>query len=240
MIKLDNTITIFKKEMNSYFNSPVAYIVIVVFLGLLAWFFVKDIFYNNIASMRLMFEWAQIFYIFIIPALTMATFADEKRLGTIEILTTKPLHDIEIILGKFLSSWALIAIALAPTILYYISISTLGEIDHGATITGYIGLLLLSAEYIAVGIFASSLTQNQIVSFIIGLLILFFLYLAGTDVVLRFLPGFLGTPVQFMSSNYHFANIARGVLDTRDLIYFLSSIGFVFYLTTVSLERRKW
>jgi ABC-2 type transport system permease protein len=168
----------------------------------------------------------------------MRLLAEEKKAGTIELLTTKPLHDWEIVCGKFFAAWVLIGLALLPTLVYYITVAFLGDIDHGPVIGGYLGLLLMAGVYVAVGLFASSLTENQIVAFILGLLMMFALFMM--DKVLIFIPDFMTSVVEYLGIDFHFSNIARGVIDTRDIIYFVSVLGFSLYLSVVSMERRKW
>jgi len=235
---LSNTNTIFRKELRSYFNSAVAYVVIVVFLAIVGWVYTSSMFLINVASLRLMFEWIPLVFLFVVPAITMRLLAEEKKAGTIELLTTKPLYDWEVVAGKFFAAWVLIALALLPTLIYYIMVVFLGDIDNGPVIGGYIGLLLMAGVYIAVGLLASSLTENQIVAFIIGLLLMFALFLM--DKVLIFIPDFMTSVVEYLGIDFHFSNIARGVIDTRDVVYFLSVLGFSLYLSVVSLERRKW
>lgn len=236
--QLQNIWTIFQKELRSYFNSAVAYVVIVVFLAIIGWFHTSNLFLVNIASLRLMFELAPAVFLFVVPAVTMRLLAEEKKSGTIELLTTKPLQDHEIILGKFLAAWALIAIALLPTLVYYITITALGDIDNGPVMGGYIGLLLLAGVYVGVGLFASSLTENQVVAFIIGFVFVFALFML--DKILIYLPEGMTSMVEFLGVDFHFSNIARGVIDSRDLIYFASVLGMTLYLSVISLERRKW
>ena len=235
---LSNTGTIFRKELRSYFNSAVAYVVIVVFLAIVGWVYTSSMFLINVASLRLMFEWIPLVFLFVVPAITMRLLAEEKKAGTIELLTTKPLYDWEVVAGKFFAAWMLIALALLPTLIYYITIAFLGDIDNGPVIGGYIGLLLMAGVYIAVGLLASSLTENQIVAFIVGLLLMFALFLM--DKVLIFIPEFMISVVEYLGIDFHFSNIARGVIDTRDVVYFLSVLGFSLYLSVVSLGRRKW
>jgi ABC-2 type transport system permease protein len=235
---LSNTNTIFRKELRSYFNSAIAYVVIVVFFVLMGWFYASNIFLVNIATLRNMFEYAGIIFLFVIPAMTMRLLAEERKSGTIELLSTKPLHDVEIVLGKFLASWAFVGITVLPTLVYYLIIVFLGDIDHGPVVGGYLGLMLMTGVYVAVGLLASSLTENQIVAFILGLffcVVLFFI-----DKMLIVMPDFTTGILQFLSVDYHFSNIARGVIDTRDVVYFLSVLGFSLYLSVVSLGRRKW
>jgi ABC-2 type transport system permease protein len=235
---LSNTNTIFRKELRSYFNSAIAYVVIVVFFVLMGWFYASNIFLVNIATLRNMFEYAGIIFLFVIPAITMRLLAEERKSGTIELLSTKPLHDVEIVLGKFFASWAFVGITVLPTLVYYFIIVFLGDIDHGPVVGGYLGLMLMTGVYVAVGLLASSLAENQIVAFMLGLffcVVLFFI-----DKMLIVMPDFATGILQFLSVDYHFSNIARGVIDTRDVVYFLSVLGFSLYLSVVSLERRKW
>jgi ABC-2 type transport system permease protein len=233
-----NVGTIFKKELRSYFNSPVAYVVIVVFLAIVGWMYTSSMFLINVASLRMMFELIPLVFLFVVPAITMRLLAEEKKAGTIELLTTKPLHDWEIVAGKFLAAWALIGIALVPTLIYYITVVFLGDIDNGPVVGGYLGLLFMAGVYVAIGLLASSFTENQIVAFIVGLLLMFVLFMM--DKVLMFVPDFMTSIVEYLGIDFHFSNIARGVIDSRDVVYFGSVLGFTLYLSVVSLEKRKW
>jgi ABC-2 type transport system permease protein len=236
--KLDNVGTIFKKELRSYFNSAVAYVVIVVFLAIVGWVYTSSMFLVNMASLRMIFDWIPLVFLLVVPAITMRLLAEEKKAGTIELLTTKPLHDWEIVLGKFFAAWTLVGVALLPTFIYYISIAFIGEIDHGPVVGGYVGLLLMAGVYVAIGLLASSLTENQIIAFIVSLLLMFTLFMM--DKVLIFVPEFMTSVVEYLGIDFHFSSIARGVIDTRDIVYFISVLGFSLYLSVVSLERRKW
>jgi len=224
--------------LRSYFNSPVAYVVIVVFLAIIGYFHTSNMFLMNIASMRLTFEFAPIVFLFIVPAITMRLISEEQKSGTIELLSTKPLLDAEVVVGKFLAAWALIALTLLPTLVYYLTMASLGDIDNGPVIGGYVGLLLMAGVYVAVGLLASSLTENQIVAFIVGFLICFALFML--DKVLLYVPGFMTSVVGYLGTDAHYQSIARGVIDSRDLVYFFSLMGFSLFLSVVSLERRKW
>lgn len=237
-VALQNLGPIFRREFRSYFNSPVAYVVIIVFLSIIGWFFTSNMFLFNVASMRVFFELVPLVFLFFVPAITMRLIAEEKKTGTLELLTTKPVLDAEIVLGKFLAAWALLAVTLLPTLLYTLTMGLLGSLDPGPVISGYIGLLLMGAVYIAIGIFASSLTENQIVAFIVSFLLILALFLM--DKVLMYVPEALASTMEFLSIDYHFSNIARGVIDSRDILYFASLLGFSLYLATLSLERRKW
>jgi ABC-2 type transport system permease protein len=237
-MNMHNILPIYRREIRSYFNSPVAYVVIVVFLAIVGWFFSSNIFLMNIASLRILFDIVPLVFLFFVPAITMRLLAEEKKTGTLELLTTRPVRDVEIVLGKFLAAWSLLAAALLPTLLYVVTLLALGSPDLGPILTAYIGLMLMGGAYIAIGLFASGLTENQIVAFILSFLFVVALFLM--DKVLMYVPEAFATPMEFLSIDYHFSNIARGVIDTRDLIYFGSLLGFGLYLATVTLERRKW
>jgi ABC-2 type transport system permease protein len=192
----------------------------------------------NIASMRTMFEVIPAVFLFIIPAITMRLLSEEKKSGTIELLTTKPISDTEIVLGKFLAAWALVGLAMLPTILYYITLAFLGNIDSGPVVGGYFGLMLMAGVYVAIGLFASSLTDNQVVAFILGFIFVLALYML--DKVLFYVPEWSTTTVEFLGIDYHLSNIARGVIDSRDIVYFFSMLGFTLLLCVGSLQRRNW
>jgi ABC-2 type transport system permease protein len=237
-LSLSNVGPIYRREIRSYFNSAVAYVVIVVFLAIVGWYFSNNLFLINIASMRIVFELVPLVFLFFVPAVTMRLLAEEKKSGTLELLTTKPVRDVEIVLGKFLAAWTLLAATLAPTLIWLVTLMILGNPDLGPVVAGYIGLMLTGGVYIAIGIFASSLTENQIVAFLIGLVIVLAFFLA--DKVLLYVPGFLAPVVEYMGIDYHFSSIARGVIDSRDIVYFGSILGFALLMATASLERRKW
>ena len=237
-LALPNVGPIYRRELRSYFNSPIAYVVILVFLAVIGWFFSSNLFLMNIASMRVVFELVPLVFLFFVPAVTMRLLAEEKKSGTLELLTTKPVRDVEIVLGKFLAAWTLLVAALVPTLIYLVTLAVLGSPDLGAVAAGYLGLLLMGGVYIAIGLFASSLTENQIIAFIVGFLLVLILFLA--DKVLMYLPQGVASAVEFLAIDYHFSSIARGVIDTRNIIYFASLLGFSLMMATVSLERRKW
>lgn len=235
---MNNILTIFKKELKSYFYSPVAYIVIVVFLIITGWFFTSGLFVAGVISMRSVFEIIPFIFLFFIPAISMRTFSEEKKAGTIELLLTKPITDFEIVIGKFLSTFGLAALTILPTVIYVASLKMLGPIDIGSIFSAYIGLLLMSGIYIGIGIFASSLTENQVVAFIISFLMIFVLFMMNK--ILMFIPAPIVPIVEYISSDYHFSSITRGVIDTKDLIYYFSGIYIMLLLTKTSLEARKW
>lgn len=230
------TWSIAKREFGSYFNSPIAYIVISVFLLLSGWFFFTPLFLIGRSTLRGFFSFTPILFIMFIPAITMRLIAEEVKTGTLEWLTSMPLRDLEIVLGKFLAALGFIAVALAMTLPYPMSVAMIGALDWGPVIGGYVGLLLLAGALIAVGLFASSLTENQIVAFIIGVTLCFTFYML--DKVTFFLPEQLGAIFQYLSVDYHFRNIARGVIDTRDVLFYLGMMVIGLFLTMESLKRR--
>lgn len=233
------TLSITKKEIRSYFNAPAAYIVLVIFLLLSGWFFASPLFINNQANLRTLFNIIPLLYLFFVPAITMGLISREKNTGTMELLATLPLKDNQIIMGKFWSSIALIAIGLLLTLIHFITILILGtNIDLGAIFCGYLGLLFLGAVYSSIGIFASSITSNQIVALIISFFIIFFFFIIRF--ILIFVPDLLVGIFQFISIDYHLSNISRGVIDTRNIIYFVSLIILFLKLAQISLENRNW
>lgn len=241
--------SIFFKEINSFFSSLIGYIVIGVFLvvmGLFLWVFPNtNVLDYGYAGLDELFVTSPNIFMFLIPAITMRMLAEEQQSGTIELLATRPITDFAIVLAKYLASVFLVVFALLPTLIYYYSIyqlgSPVGNIDGGAFWGSFIGLILLGAGFAAIGIFASSLTNNQIVAFIVAVFLCFFFY-KGFDLVSNF-PAFIGSidfVIENIGMNYHFTSLSRGVIDTRDLVYFLSIIGLFLALTNTALERRKW
>ncbi len=230
-----------KKELKGYFDSLIAYVMIILFLGFsgfFTWLYGSDIFLVGQASLRTFFSIAYWTLFFFIPALTMKSIAEEKRSGAIELLLTKPVTDWQLITGKFLANLLIIVIALLLTVVYVITLSNIGNIDLGAIFLGYFGLVLMSATYIAIGIFTSSLTNNQIVAFLFALLIgLFFHIIFG--VLANASTGWLGGLFSYLNLNTHFESISRGVLDTKDLIYFLSIMFVGLYLSVINLAKRN-
>jgi ABC-2 type transport system permease protein len=235
---MNNILSIFKKELKGYFYSPVAYIVIVVFLAITGWFFTSNLFVIGLVSMRGAFDMIPFILLFFIPAITMRSFSEEKKSGTIELLLTKPVTDMEIVFGKFLATLAFTALTLAPTLIYLISLTLLGPVDIGSIFSAYLGILFTCAVYISIGLFASSMTENQVVAFIVTFLIIFVLFILNK--VLIFLPSSLASLLEYLSTDYHYMSFSRGVIDTRSLIYFLSGITIFLLFTRASLEKRKW
>lgn len=229
-----------KKEFGSFFDSLVAYILLAAFLGFsgfFTWIQGSDIFMRREADLDVFFSVARWTLFFFIPALTMKMVAEEKKTGTIEMLLTKAVTDREVVIGKFVGCLMLVGVALAFTLPYYVSVSWLGKMDHGATITGYLGLLLMSAAYIAIGIFASSVTNNQIVAFLLALLIGIFFHLLF-DFIAAGSSGYISELFQTLSLTNHYDSISRGVLDSKDIIYFLSITGLGLFLSEYFISKR--
>jgi len=233
--------TIALRELRSYFDSLTAYVLLVLFLGFsgfFTWLYGADIFLIGQASLQSFFAVAYWSLFLFIPALTMRMLAEEKKTGTIELLLTKAVTDRELVVGKFLACLGLIGIALAFTLPYYVTVANIGNIDHGAVWCGYLGLIFMSSVYISVGLFASSLTDNQIVAFLLALLIGLFFHLI-VEVLAGSFTGVVGTLFSSLSMSRHFDSISRGVIDTRDLLYFLSLTAFGLYAAEMMLSRRN-
>lgn len=232
------TWAISKRELRTYFNSPVAYIVATAYLLIAGFLFWSGLMVEKQAELRQYFGLVPIFFCFLIPAITMRLLAEEKSAGTLELLITMPVRDWEVVVGKFLAAFALVATIIGLTLVYAISVSFVGPIDKGPTYGGYLGLTLMGGAYVGIGLMASSLTRNQIVAFIIAFAISFSLYLVGR--VAPLLPPALQPVLAFLSIDAHFESIARGVIDTRDVLYYLSVMVVSMVIATVSLESRKW
>ncbi len=238
-----------KKEINSFLSSLIGYIVITVFLltvGLFMWIFpgdsnVLENGYSNIDGLFLVAPWV---FMFLIPAITMRSFADEKKSGTIELLLTRPLTDLQIIASKYLAGFILVLFSLLPTLIYYISVHFLGNptgnIDTGGMWGSYIGLLFLASAFVSIGIFASSITENQVIAFIVAVFLCFFSFIGFDSISGLDLFGTVDTLIMSLSVNEHYISMSRGVIDTRDVFYFLSVIGIFILLTKTTLESRKW
>jgi ABC-2 type transport system permease protein len=227
-----------RREIRTYFNSPVAYIVVTVFTAITGYLFFTQLFMEKQAELRAMFGFMPFLFMFVVPAITMRLLADEKATGTLELLSTMPVRDWEVVVGKFLAALALLGTALGLTLVFAITVRTMGPMDRGPAIGGYLGLLLMGGAYIAIGVMCSAFTRNSIVAFIASFGISFALYLFGR--LTQFVPEALQPLVSFLSIDGHFDNISRGVIDTRDVIYYLSVIGTCLLIATTSLESRRW
>jgi len=227
---------IMKKELKSYFNSAIAYIVITIFVAFTGFFFFKDFFYFNQAEMRNLFQLMPLMLCFVVPAITMRLLSEERHSGSFEILMTLPVSTRDIVLGKFLAGTVFSAVMISPTLIYLVTIVLLGTPDFGPIAGGYIGVILLSAAYTSIGILASSFTRNQIVSFISAWGACFSLWLVDKMVI--FLPSKLGF-ISYLGADYHFQNIARGLVDSRDIIYFISICALSLMFTIKAVEERR-
>ena len=236
-MKMRQVIHILMKEFRSYFVTPIAYIVISIFLIVIGWFFFSAFFLYGQASLRSFFGLLPIIFSFIIPAITMRLFSEELNVGSYETLLTLPVTYKEVILGKFFASVLFVIAMLIPTLAYPITISFLGQLDWGPVFGGFFGAILLGASYSAVGIFASSVTRNQIIAFIVGMVICFSFTLF--DKIIFLVPVMLDNIIEFIGADYHFQNISKGVIDTRDIIYFLSLIFVGLYATHLALESKN-
>ena len=228
---------IFKKEFKTYFVSPIAYIVIAVFLLVTGWFFFSTFFIYDQADMRNFYTLLPLVFAFIVPAITMRLFSEELSVGSYEILITMPVTILDVVIGKFMAAVAFIGAMLIPTLSYPIFISFIGRLDWGPVIGGYVGALLLGATFSAVGLFASSLTKNQIISFIIATAICFALTLV--ERMLFFVPADVVQYVEYLGANYHFQNIAKGIIDSRDILYFISMSFIGLYGTNLVIQRKN-
>ena len=234
-----NTMTIARREFAAYFNSPIAYIFIVVFLLISGYMFFTEITIGSPqADMRPLFGLAPLIFCIFGPLVTMGLFAEEKATGTLEMLLALPLTDWQVVFGKFLAAVGLIAVTLAFTLPYVFFVSAYGNLDKGPVIGGYLGLLLMAAGYLSVGLMTSVWTKNQVVSAVIGFLFCFALFLFGK--LLQVVPPSLAPIIQALSFDYHFQSIAKGVIDTRDLLYYFSLIGICLLIAQTSLESRRW
>ncbi len=231
---------IFKKEFTSYFISPIAYVFITVYLVATNFLFFQGFFLINQAEMRNYFSLLPWVFLFFVPAITMRSWAEEKKGKTMELLLTWPLSDAQVVLGKFLASLTFLSIVIMLSITVPVTIAIIGNPDPGPIIGGYIGAILMGAAYLSIGLWISSHTENQIVAFILGLVVTFVLMMIGHPLVTTFLPSWLVPVFSNVGLVTHFESIGRGVIDSRDIIYYLSVIGFFLFLNTQSLSSRKY
>lgn len=228
---------IFKREFRTYFVSPIAYIVISFFLLVTGWFFFTTFFLYNQASLRNFFSLLPIIFSFVVPAITMRLFSEEFNVGSYETLLTMPVTFLDVVLGKFLASVAFIVAMLIPTLAYPLIVGFLGQLDWGPVAGGYAGAILLGSAFSAIGLLSSSMTRNQIIAFITGMAICFTLVLI--DKMLFFLPRFSLVFFQFLGADHHFQNISKGIIDSRDILYFLSISFIGLYGTHLVLQEKN-
>lgn len=238
---MQNILTIAGKELRSYFNSTIAYVFMVLFLVLnvVLLFELQKFFVIGQATLRDFFELAPIVFLFFVPAVSMRMWAEERKLGTLETLMTLPLKDWEVVIGKFLASMVFLLITLALTFPLPVMVAALGNPDAGALFCGYLGLALVGAAYLAIGLWISSLTENQIVAFISAFVLCLALFMIGVDIVLTSVPRWLVPFLKGISLGSRFSSIERGVIDSRDVLYYLSMIGFFLFLNVRSVEARR-
>jgi ABC-2 type transport system permease protein len=235
---MNHILTIGGRQFRSYFNGPVAYIVICIVMLALGFFFWNTFFLYGRASAREMFRWLSLILVFALPALTMGLLAEEKRTGTIELLITMPVTDAQVILGKFIGVLGLYAVILVLTVAYPISVSTLGNLDWGPVWSGYLGLLLQGSAILAIGLMASSWTDNQLIALFVALTLSVFFWVL--DKFLALLPTNAASALEWLSFDYHFQSMARGVVDLRDVLFFFSVTIFALALAFRALESRRW
>jgi len=241
-------LTIFLKEINNFLNSLIAYIVIGVFLtsiGLLMWVFPESsILEYGYSDMGTLFTMGPYVFMFLVPAITMRMFAEEKRSGTAELLFTRPLTSFDIIGGKYLAGFFLVVFSLLPTLLYYFSVYNLGNpvgnLDTPGIIGSYIGLTLLGGVFVSIGIFASSVTENQVVSFILAVFLCFILYSGLSSIASINVWGNFSYIIEQFSVLYHYGSLSKGLIDLRDIVYFLSVIAVMLLITNLIINSRKW
>ena len=240
-----NIKAIMKRELGGYFTSPIAYVFLVIFLLLTGFFTftVGNFFERGEASLVSFFTWHPWLYLFLVPAVGMRLWSEERRLGTLELLLTLPITAWQAIVGKFLASWLFLALALALTFPVVITVNWLGNPDNGVIAAGYVGSLLLAGAYLAISCMTSAMTRNQVISFILSVVICLFLILAGytpvTDLLTRFANPFVVQAIAAFSVMTHFEAFQRGVLDTRDAIFFVSVIGFALFTTGVIIRNQR-
>ena len=232
------TLTIAKREFIGYFNGPAAYIVICLFMIVMGIFFWNPFFLVNRVSVRSMFDLMSILLLPTAPAMTMGLLAEEKRTGTIELLLTMPLRDTEVVVGKFLGALGLLCVLLLLTLPYPISAGTLGQLDWGPVLSAYLAVLLQGAAMLAIGLLASSWTENQLIAFFTGGMLCFGFWIMGR--FLPFVPLGVANVLEWFWFDYHYDNMVRGVIDSRDVLFFFSVIGFGLVLAFRSLEKRRW
>lgn len=231
-------LTIMKREFFAYFNSPIAYVYLITFLAVVNWFFFAGFFLTGQANIRGLFSMMPLVFLFFVPAVAMGKWAEERRQGTLEILFTLPIRDIDIVLAKFFAGLLLIMSALVLTLPIAFSVAAIGNLDLGPVIGGYIGLVFLGGAYLAIGLVISALTENQIVAFILGVVASFFMLIAGAPVIVGGASNFFTQFLQYLGLGTHFESIGRGVVDSRDVIYYISVIGFFLFLNLKVLETK--
>jgi ABC-2 type transport system permease protein len=237
---MNKVFIITKKELDSYFNSPLGYIVASVFLLASGWVFSQGFFINAQASMRTFFSLMPLILIFILPAVTMSSWAEEKKSGTAEVLLTLPLEGSQAVLGKFLSAYLFLLIMLLFTFPLPLMVMDLGRPDQGVLLAGYLGTIFLGAAYISIGLWVSSITKNQIIAFLLALVVIFAFYMLGSSFMLDTMPGWVAAVGKQLGFAAHFDSILRGVLSLKDLVYYLSVVALFLFLNVRAVGERNW
>ncbi|MBT3182272.1 MAG: ABC transporter permease [Deltaproteobacteria bacterium] len=226
----NNIFIIAKKEYKAYFLSPIAYVYLITFLVIVNWLFFRSFFLVGQADMRQFFGMMPWIFLFFVPAVAMSKWSEERKLGTLELLFTLPIRDIDIIIAKFLAGVGLIATALILTFPIAITVALVGNPDWGPIIGGYLGLLLLGGAYLSIGLMISSLTENQIIAFILGVFLCFIILIIGTPMVIGGTSNFITNILQYAGFTPHFDSISRGVVDSSDIVYYFSVMGLFLYI----------
>lgn len=239
-MKLKHVNTIMHKELRGYFGSPLAYLFITVFLTFSSWLFFRGFFLDNVASLRPFFAFLPWPFLVLIPAITMRLWAEEQKMGTLETLFSSPITETEAVLGKYLASFSFLIITLLLSGILPILLFIIGSPDVGTILGGYLGAILLGGAYLAIGLWISSLTTNQIVAFILSVMAVFVLYIVGHPIVLQTAPSPLVGFLKYLGMSSHFSSILRGVIDSRDILYYLTVIFLFLYFNVTSLNSRKW
>ena len=240
-----STLTIFRRELASYFSTPLAYVFIVIFLASSGafTFYLGKIFERGQADLQSFFVYHPWLYLFLIPAVAMRLWAEERKSGTIELLMTLPISTAEAVLGKFLAAWVFIAIAVVLTFPIWLTVNYLGDPDNGIILAGYVGSLIMAGAYLALGACVSALTKNQVIAFIVAVVVCFLFLTSGMEIVLAFFrswaPAFVVDAVAAMSFLTHFSRITKGVIDLKDVIFFGSVIGVALYINIAFIEIKK-
>lgn len=227
-----------RREFSAYFTSPIAYVYLITFLVVTTWIFFRTFFLFGQADMRPFFGLMPWVFLFFVPAVAMGKWAEERRQGTLEILFTLPIRDRDIVLAKFSAGLSLITTALLLTLPIALTVAAVGDLDWGPVIGGYLGLLFLGGAYLSIGLVLSACTENQIVAFILGVVTGFGLLMVGTPLIVGGASGLFTQALQYLGLGSHFESIARGVIDSRDVIYYLSTIGFFLFLNLKVLETK--
>jgi len=236
---MNSILALTKKELKIYFNSSIAYIFIIVFLAVSSWLFFRSFFILELASQRSFFGFLPWIFLFLIPAVTMRLWSEEKKMGTIETLMTLPVTETQVVIGKFLASFFFLFLTLLLSSILTFILTYLGEPDLGVIIASYLGALFMGAAYLSIGLWVSSFTENQIIAFIIAIAVSFFMLIIGESIVTMALPQWIVPIFQYLGLATHFNSITRGVIDSRDVIYYLSVIGFFLYLNVLNVRERS-